>query len=133
MVLLLGTAAVTGRVMIQDGTLYLVSKDQKVEIQNGSTIYKKAGDLIKKGEAIGKFDPFSEPIIAESNGYIHFEDVIVGSTLEEKVDLQTGSKERYITDLHLDVKQPRIFITDEAGNELGTYYLPAGALLLAGR
>ena len=123
-------AAVTGRVMIQDGTLYLVSKDQKIEIQNGSTITKKAGELIKKGEAIGKFDPFSEPIIAESNGYIHFEDVIVGSTLEEKVDLQTGSKERYITDLHLDVKQPRIFITDEAGNELGTYYLPAGALLL---
>ena len=44
--------------------------------------------------------------------------------------MQTGSKERYITDLHLDVKQPRILITDEAGNELGTYYLPAGALLL---
>ena len=124
-------AAVTGRVMIKDGVLYLVSKDQKIEIQNGSTINKKAGELIKKGEAIGKFDPFSEPIIAEQNGFIHFEDVIVGSTLEEKVDIQTGSKERYITDLHLDVKQPRILITDEAGNELGTYYLPAGALLLA--
>ena len=123
-------AAVTGRVMLKDGTLYLVSKDQKIEIVNGSTIYKKAGDLIKKGDPIGEFDPFSDPIIAESNGYIHFEDVIVGSTLEEKVDLQTGSKERYITDLHLDVKQPRILITDEAGNELGTYYLPAGALLL---
>ena len=123
-------AAVTGRVMIKDGVLYLVSKDQKIEIVNGSTIYKKAGDLIKKGDPIGEFDPFSDPIIAESNGYIHFEDVIVGSTLEEKVDIQTGSKERYITDLHLDVKQPRILITDEAGNELGTYYLPAGALLL---
>ena len=116
--------------MIKDGVLYLVSKDQKIEIVNGSTIYKKAGDLIKKGDPIGEFDPFSDPIIAESNGYIHFEDVIVGSTLEEKVDIQTGSKERYITDLHLDVKQPRILITDEAGNELGTYYLPAGALLL---
>ncbi|WP_027728136.1 DNA-directed RNA polymerase subunit beta' [Treponema sp. C6A8] len=123
-------AAVTGRVMLKDGTLYLVSKDQKIEIVNGSTIYKKAGDLIKKGEALGEFDPFSDPIIAEQNGFIHFEDVLVGSTLEEKVDLQTGSKERYITDLHLDVKQPRILITDEAGNELGTYYLPAGALLL---
>jgi len=123
-------AAVTGRVMLKDGTLYLVSKDQKIEIVNGSTIYKKAGDLIKKGEPLGEFDPFSDPIIAEQNGFIHFEDVLVGSTLEEKVDLQTGSKERYITDLHLDVKQPRILITDEAGNELGTYYLPAGALLL---
>ena len=123
-------AAVTGRVMLKDGVLYLVSKDQKIEIVNGSTIYKKAGDLITKGDPLGEFDPFSDPIIAEQDGFIHFEDVLVGSTLEEKVDIQTGSKERYITDLHLDVKQPRILITDEAGNELGTYYLPAGALLL---
>ncbi len=124
------TAAVTGKVIVKDGVLYLTSKEQKIEITNGSTVYVKAGDFVKKGEPIGEFDPFSEPIIAESSGYIHFEDVIVGSTLEEKVDLQTGSTERYITDLHLDVKQPRIIITDEAGNEQGSYYLPAGALLL---
>jgi DNA-directed RNA polymerase subunit beta' len=44
--------------------------------------------------------------------------------------MDTGATERVITDLHLDVKQPRILITDEAGNERGTYYLPAGATLL---
>ena len=123
-------AKVTGKVLIKDDAIYFVSKEQKIEIANGSTVYEKAGAKIKKGEPIGEFDPFSEPIIAESTGYIHFEDVIVGSTLEEKVDLQTGAVERYITDLHLDVKQPRILVTDEAGNEMGTYYLPAGALLL---
>ncbi len=123
-------AAVTGKIRIVDGVLYLTSKEQKIEIANGSLIYCKAGDLVKKGEPIGEFDPFSEPIIAESTGYIHFEDIIVGSTLEERVDLQTGSTEKYITDLHLDVKQPRIVITDEAGNPQGNYYLPAGALLL---
>ena len=124
------SASVTGKVIIKDSVLYLTSKEQKIEITNGSTVYVKAGDFVKKGEPIGEFDPFSEPIIAESSGYIHFEDIIVGSTLEEKVDLQTGSTERYITDLHLDIKQPRIIITDEAGNEQGSYYLPAGALLL---
>ncbi|MCQ2601592.1 MAG: DNA-directed RNA polymerase subunit beta' [Treponema sp.] len=125
------TASANGSVTIQDGILYLTSKEQKIEISNGSTIYAKAGDIIKKGAPIGEFDQYSEPIIAESTGYIHFEDIIVGSTLEEKVDLQTGSKERYITDLHLDVKQPRVVITDEAGNPQGVnYYLPAGALLL---
>ena len=123
-------AQVTGKVVLKDNVIYLVSKEQKIEIVNGSTIYAKAGDKVKKAEPIGEYDPYSEPIIAESTGYIHFEDVIVGSTLEEKVDLQTGSTERYVTDLHLDVKQPRILITDEAGNEMGTYYLPAGALLL---
>lgn len=123
-------AAANGTIILKDNVVYLTSKEQKIEISNGSTIYAKAGDYVKKGEAIGEFDQFSEPIIAESSGYIHFEDIIEGSTLEEKIDLQTGSSERYISDLHLDVKSPRIVITDEAGNPLGNYYLPAGALLL---
>lgn len=123
-------AAANGTIILKGNVVYLTSKEQKIEISNGSTIYAKAGDYVKKGEAIGEFDQFSEPIIAESSGYIHFEDIIEGSTLEEKIDLQTGSSERYISDLHLDVKSPRIVITDEAGNPLGNYYLPAGALLL---
>ena len=123
-------AGVNGKVVKGDGVLYITSKEQKIEISNGSTIFAKAGDMIKKGEVIGEFEQFIEPILAESDGYIHFEDVILGSTLEEKVDLQTGKSERYITDLHLDVKQPRIIITDEAGNPQGNYFLPAGAILL---
>ena len=87
-------ASANGSVIIKDGIIYLTSKEQKIEIANGSTIYAKAGDYVKKGEAIGEFDQFSEPIIAESSGYIHFEDIIEGSTLEEKVDLQTGATER---------------------------------------
>jgi DNA-directed RNA polymerase subunit beta' len=123
-------AGVNGKVVKGDGVIYITSKEQKIEITNGSTIFTKAGAMVKKGEVIGEFEQFIEPILAESDGYIHFEDVIVGSTLEEKVDLQTGKTERYITDLHLDVKQPRIIITDEAGNPQGNYFLPAGAILL---
>ena len=123
-------AGVNGTVILKKDAIYIVGKEQKIEISNGSIIFAKAGDYIAKGDAIGEFDPYSEPIIAESDGYIHFEDVITGSTLEERHDLSTGSVERVITDLHLDVKQPRILITDEAGNELGTYHLPAGATLL---
>ena len=89
----------------------------------------KDGDIVKSGDVIGTFDPFSEPIIAEVSGYIHFDDVILGQTLEEIVDVNSGKTERRISDLHLDVKQPRILITDEVGNELGSYYLPAGAVL----
>ncbi len=122
-------ASVTGKVLVKDKTVYLVSKEQKIVIENGSTIYAKEGELVEKGKAIGEFEQFNEPIIAESDGYILFEDMIVGSTLNEKTDPDTGVVIRTISDLHLDVKQPRILITDEAGNELGTYYLPAGAVV----
>ncbi len=123
------TASQSGKVVIIGDTLYLTKKEIKVEISNGSNIHAKAGDVFEAGKAIGTFDQYSDPIIAESDGYVHFEDVIVGSTLAETTDLQTGKIERKITDLHLDVKQPRILITDEAGNEVGSYYLPAGAVL----
>ena len=84
------------------------------------------GQIVKAGQALGTFDQYSDPIIAESDGYVHFEDVIVGSTLAEKIDLQSGKTERTITDLHLDIKQPRILITDEAGNVIS--WSSAGAL-----
>ena len=118
-----------GTVMLRNGTLYLIGNEQKVEIVNGSKLSVKAGDIVEAGNVLGTFDPFSEPIIAEVSGYVHFEDIIAGSTLVEDVDPNTGAIERHISELHLDVKQPRVLITDEAGNELGSYYLPAGATL----
>ena len=127
-------ASDNGRIIIRDNTVYLTSNDQKIEIVNGSIIYSQyvsAGCVADANVSIGEFDPFSEPIIAEVSGYVHFEDIITGSTLLEKTDPQTGAVERRISDLHLDVKQPRIIITDEDGNEKGSYHLPAGAILLA--
>ena len=123
-------ASDNGRIIIKDNNLYLTSNDQKVEIANGSTIYATAESVVEAGKAVGEFDMYSEPIIAEVDGYVHFEDITKGETLEEQTDPKTEKVERRITDLHLDVKQPRIIITDEDGNEKGSYYLPTGAILL---
>ena len=117
-----------GRIIILNDTLYLAGNEQKIEISNGSTIIVKEGDIVAAEKILGTFDPSKEPIIAEVSGYVHYEDIIVGSTLVEKI-LDNGNVERHISDLHLDVKQPRILITDEAGNELGSYFLPADAVL----
>ena len=122
-------ANASGKIVVRDNMVYIVNKGMKFEIVNSSNIHVKDGDVVKAGSSLGTFDQYSDPIIAESDGYIHFEDVIVGSTLTEKVDMQTGKTERTITDIHLDVKDPKILITDEAGNELGRYNLPSGAVL----
>jgi DNA-directed RNA polymerase subunit beta' len=86
-----------GSIIVIDNIVYLAGNEQKVEISNGSTIQVKTGDIVKAGDVIGTFDPFSEPIIAEVSGYVHFEDVILGSTLEEVVDSNSGKVERYIS------------------------------------
>jgi DNA-directed RNA polymerase subunit beta' len=118
-----------GRILVVGDNMYLAGNELKIEISNGSIIEVKVGSIVAAGDVIGTFDPFSEPIIAEVPGYVHFEDIIPNVTLAEIVDKNTGSVERHISDLHLDVKQPRILITDEAGNEIGSYFLPAGATL----
>ncbi|MBQ0002733.1 MAG: DNA-directed RNA polymerase subunit beta' [Treponema sp.] len=118
------------RVIVDKSKLYLASNTQTIEIQNGSTVTCKAGDFVDANQNIGVFDTSSDPIIAEVDGYVHYEDIIEGSTLETRTNLNTEKKERYITDLHTEGMQPRILITDNDGNEKGSYFLPSGAFLL---
>ena len=127
-------ASDNGRILLKDGgkTVFLVSNDQNITIDNGSKIYKdfvNADCVVKGGVPVGEFEPYNEPIIAEQSGIIHYEDIIEGETLEAKKDAETDNVNYYVSDLHLDTKQPRILISDEAGNELGSYYMPTGALL----
>ena len=117
-------------VVVRKDKIYLVSHDQKLEIRNGSEIVVKEGDFVDANESIAFFDPFSEPIICEYNGYVHYEDIIPGSTLSEELDEETGRVEKRISEFQLDTKQPRILITDESGNTIGSYYLPGGSYLL---
>jgi DNA-directed RNA polymerase subunit beta' len=123
-------ASDNGYALLKDKTLYLLSQDQKIEIRNGSEMMFRQGDVVEAEKTIATFDPFSDPIIAEASGIIKYEDIIPGSTLKEEVDEDTGNIEKIITELQLESKQPRIFVVDEDGNELASYFLPAGAYLL---
>jgi DNA-directed RNA polymerase subunit beta' len=109
--------------------LYLIGQDQKIDIRNGSDFMVKKGEVVPAEKTIATFDPFSDPIIAEVSGYVNFEDIIQGTTLKEESDSQTGNIEKRITEFQLESKQPRIFITDEQGNEIASYFLPGGAYI----
>jgi len=89
------------------------------------------GQILMANETIATFDPFNDPIISEHDGIVRYEDIIPGSTLNEEINAETGNIEKIITDVgnERDTKEPRIIITDEAGNDIETYYLPEGAYL----
>ncbi|MDR2211280.1 MAG: DNA-directed RNA polymerase subunit beta' [Spirochaetaceae bacterium] len=110
-------------------TLLLIGQDQKIEIRNGSELLVKVGDVVEAEKTIATFDPFSDPIIAEESGIVKYEDIIPGTTLKEEIDEETGNIEKRITEFQLESKQPRIFITDDDGNELVSYFLPGGAYI----
>ncbi|MDR2516181.1 MAG: DNA-directed RNA polymerase subunit beta' [Spirochaetaceae bacterium] len=109
--------------------LYLIGPDQKIEIRNGSEVLAAKDTVIEAEKTIATFDPFSDPIIAEASGMVKYEDIIPGTTMREEIDEETGNVEKRIAEFQLENKQPRIYITDEAGAEIASYFLPAGAYL----
>ncbi|MHB0898250.1 MAG: DNA-directed RNA polymerase subunit beta', partial [Spirochaetales bacterium] len=111
--------------------LLLIAQEQKLEVRNGSELSVKEGQMAIANETLATFDPFADPIISEYDGYARFEDIIPGSTLKEEINEETGNVDKKITEFaaERDSKQPRIIITDEAGNEIFAYLLPGGAYL----
>jgi DNA-directed RNA polymerase subunit beta' len=112
-----------------DRTLYLIGQDQKIEIRNGSEFVVPKGSVVEAEKTIATFDPFSDPIIAEASGMVKYEDIIPGTTLKEEIDEETGNTEKRITEYQLESKQPRIYIIDNEGKELASYFLPGGAYI----
>jgi len=111
-------------------TLYLIGQDQKIEIRSGSNFEVKKGTVVEAEKTISTFDPFNDPIIAEAGGTVKYEDIILGSTLKEEIDEDTGNTEKRITEFQHESKQPRIFIVDDNDNEVASYFLPSGAYIL---
>ncbi len=116
-------------VVILKDKILLVAQDEKLEIRNGSTILISEGHIAEKDESLALFDPFSEPIIAEIDGTVKFEDIIPGATLREEMNEDTGNIEKKITDASTDTLQPRITIVDKSGENPQDYYLPENSYL----
>jgi len=110
-------------------TLLLIAQSQRAEIRNGAELLARVGSVVPAEETIAYFDPFSEPIIAEQSGAVSFEDIILGTTLKEEINEDTGKIEKKITDFTLETLQPRLAIKGSGGKELATYYLPGSAYL----
>ena len=114
---------------IRDNHILLVAQDQTLEVRNGSTVLVNVDSIIEADDPIAMFDPFSDPIIAEQDGVIKFDDIILGTTLKEEINEDTGNIEKKITDFSLDTLQPKIIVEDADGNEMANYYLPGNAYL----
>ncbi len=116
-------------VVLRGKKILLVAQDEKIEIRNGSTVLVQEGSIVEKDASMAIFDPFSEPIIAEADGKVKFEDIIPGTTLREEINEDTGNREKKITESSADTLQPRISLLDKKGEILQDYYLPENSYL----
>jgi DNA-directed RNA polymerase subunit beta' len=104
----------------------------------GAHVVVKKGGKVKVGDLLATWDPFTTPIITEVKGTVKFGDIVVGKTMQEKVDPVTGKSSRMIIESKSGEERPRISIKDKDGKTAklpgssgrARYLLPIDAIML---
>ena len=111
-------------VVSQNGRL-IIGK-HRYEIQSGSILHVKDGDVVKKGQVLVEFDPYQTPIITSEEGKVEFRDIYV----RENIDVKYGVTEKVaIKPVESSDVNPRIIIYTK-DNRRVEYAVPYGAYLM---
>jgi len=108
-------------------------------ISRGSIVKVAHDDAVERGEVIAspdtasqiviaEWDPYSEPIIAEKEGVISFEDVIPGITASEQYDELTGDTRLELNEYIAAAYKPTIVLASKDG-EIIRYQLDPKSIL----
>ena len=85
----------------------------------GSKLHASEGDMIKRGDKLAEWDPYSMPIISEKAGVAKFVDLVTGVSVREETDEATGISQRIVSDWRAAPKgnelKPAITLVDESG------------------
>jgi len=98
------------------------------DVPYGSVLYKKDGDVVKKGDLICEWDAYNAITIIEAAGKVRFDSMIDGVTYrEEMADEYSLNRDKVIIESRDKSKNPTIIIVDENGESVKHYNLPVGA------
>jgi DNA-directed RNA polymerase subunit beta' len=135
-----------GAGIVLDRDCRLVIKDSnererfREKIPYGASILVKEKSKIKRGQKLAEWDPYTRPIITETQGYVRFLDVNK-ETLEEKTSTDTGMQSQIIKESKMVGSKsvsflPRIEICDDNDKVIklsngrdAVYELPIDAVL----
>ncbi|MBS3808938.1 MAG: DNA-directed RNA polymerase subunit beta' [Desulfobacterales bacterium] len=129
-------------VMNRRGGEFTIVSDTGRELERfpviyGADILVEDGQRVKPGELLASWDPFTTPIITAVEGKVKFGDLVIGRTLQERVDPVTGKSSLTVVEAKgMDVR-PRISIKDKEGktaNISGSgparYVLPVNTIIM---
>jgi DNA-directed RNA polymerase subunit beta' len=105
---------------------------QVFELELGTKVLFEDGAKIKKKTKIGEWEEHSIPIICEKPGYVKYEDLVEGISIQKEINKQTGLVE-YIVKHHRGELHPQIsiYMDDKYKQLVGTYAIPSGAIIMA--
>ena len=130
-------------VMNRRGGKFTILSDSGRELESFPVIYGahlqvQNGQKVKAGELLATWDPFTTPILSEVDGSVKFGDIVIGRTMQEKVDPVTGKSSQTIIESKDADERPRISIKDKDGktakisgsSAVARYILPINAIML---
>ncbi|EJF90761.1 DNA-directed RNA polymerase subunit beta' [Bartonella tamiae] len=89
----------------------------------GARIFVDDKDVVKRGQRIAEWDPYTRPIVTEVDGYVGFEDMIDGLSVTETADESTGITKRQVIDWRAnprgaDLKPAMIIYSDKKNSKI---------------
>ncbi|HLO76612.1 MAG TPA: DNA-directed RNA polymerase subunit beta' [Magnetospirillum sp.] len=106
----------------------------------GAKLLVEEGVKTSKGTKLAEWDPYTLPIITETNGVAHFLDLVEGLSMREVVDEATGIASKVVVDWKQQPRgsdlRPRVELRDEKGQPVtlpngleARYFLSVDAIL----
>ena len=119
-----------GRIVIQTREGQVRSR---LSVPYGATIHIDEGETIKAGDLLFSWDPYSEPIVSDSGGFVRFVDIVEEQTVREELDESTGRRQRMIIEDRDKKLHPTIQIRSgesPTSELLKEFIIPVGAQLM---
>ena len=135
-----------GRILslARNGEIAVIDKEGREreihKVPYGTVLMNKDGAQVKEGDRLAEWDPFTLPIITEQSGVVKYQDLVEGTTLEERTDDATGIAQRVVTENRATGRKkkedlrPRMTLlgegqTEEGETEAQRYMLAPGTTL----
>jgi DNA-directed RNA polymerase subunit beta' len=135
-----------GDLIVMGRNLFVVISDSDgteraaQRVQYGARLKVDEGDVIKRGQRLAEWDPYTRPVISEVDGAIQFEDLLDGYSISEATDEATGITKRVVLDWRTSARtqdlKPAIVVHGADGKIAklakggdARYYLPADAII----
>jgi DNA-directed RNA polymerase subunit beta' len=130
-------------VMNRNGELAVMGEGgrerERYKVPYGARIMYADGDRVAAGEVVAQWDPYTSPILTDTDGTVKFGDIIENVTMTERFDPVTGRSTKVTVESKNPDLRPRISIkvpgtaktTDlGAGRGDARYLLPVGAIIM---
>ena len=102
-------------------------------IPYGAIVTWEEGHVVKQGDRLAEWDPYTLPVIADKGGVVKYQDLVEGVSMAEEADEATGITAKTVQDWKSVPKsgdlKPRITLTGEASEDAQVYQLSVGSIL----